>query len=162
MTASAAAADDLIIADFEGDQYAPWTVSGEAFGTAPAKGPLPGQMNVEGFRGKGLVNSFNKGDDSTGTLTSQGFRIERKYLAFLIGGGMNAEKLALQLLVDGKAVRSATGPNDRPGGTEALAQGSWDVSELSGKSATLRIIDEAKGSWGHINVDHIMQTDRRH
>jgi fructan beta-fructosidase len=79
ITASAAAADDLIIADFEGDQYAPWTVSGEAFGAAPAKGPLPGQMNVEGFRGKGLVNSFNKGDDSIGSLTSPGFRIERKY-----------------------------------------------------------------------------------
>jgi sucrose-6-phosphate hydrolase SacC (GH32 family) len=152
-------ADDLMIADFEGDAYAPWTVIGEAFGSGPAHGPLAGQMNVEGFKGKGLVNSFNKGDDSTGSLTSPEFRIERKYLSFLIGGGMSAEKLALQLLVDGKAVRSATGPNDRPGGTEALAQGSWDVSELSGKSATLRIIDEAKGSWGHINVDHIMQTD---
>ena len=148
-----------MIADFEGDTYAPWTVIGEAFGSGPAHGPLAGQMNVEGFKGKGLVNSFNKGDDSTGSLTSPEFRIERKYLSFLIGGGMSAEKLALQLLVDGKAVRSATGPNDRPGGTEALAQGSWDVSELSGKSATLRIIDEAKGSWGHINVDHIMQTD---
>jgi sucrose-6-phosphate hydrolase SacC (GH32 family) len=152
-------ADDLMIADFEGDTYAPWTVTGEAFGSGPAHGPLAGQMNVEGFKGKGLVNSFNKGDDSTGSLTSPEFRIERKYLSFLIGGGMSAEKLTLQLLVDGKAVRSATGPNDRPGGTEALAQGSWDVSELSGKSATLRIIDEAKGSWGHINVDHIMQTD---
>ena len=157
--ASPLQADDLMIADFEGDTYAPWTVIGEAFGSGPAHGPLAGQMNVEGFKGKGLVNSFNKGDDSTGSLTSPEFRIERKYLSFLIGGGMSAEKLALQLLVDGKAVRSATGPNDRPGGTEALAQGSWDVSELSGKSATLRIIDEAKGSWGHINVDHIMQTD---
>jgi sucrose-6-phosphate hydrolase SacC (GH32 family) len=156
---TARAADDVIVADFERDTHAPWTVTGEAFGSGPARGALPGQMHVDGFNGAGLVNSFNKGDDSTGSLTSPEFRIERKYLSFLIGGGMNAEKLALQLLVDGKAVRSATGPNDRPGGTEALAQGSWDVSELSGKSATLRIIDEAKGSWGHINVDHIMQTD---
>ena len=156
---TARAADDVIVADFERDTHAPWTVTGEAFGSGPARGALPGQMHVDGFNGAGLVNSFNKGDDSTGSLTSPEFRLERKYLSFLIGGGMNAEKLALQLLVDGKAVRSATGPNDRPGGTEALAQGSWDVSELSGKSATLRIIDEAKGSWGHINVDHIMQTD---
>ena len=157
--AAPAVGADLLIADFEGDTYTPWQVTGDAFGSAPAKGALPGQMHVEGFNGKGLVNSFNKGDDSTGSLTSPEFRIERKYLSFLIGGGMSAEKLALQLLVDGKAVRSATGPNDRPGGTEALAQGSWDVSELSGKSAMLRIIDEATGGWGHINVDHIMQTD---
>jgi sucrose-6-phosphate hydrolase SacC (GH32 family) len=161
IAASAAVADDLIIADFEGDQYAPWQVTGEAFGVAPAKGPLPGQMNVEGFRGKGLVNSFNKGDDSTGTLTSPGFRIERKFLAFLISGGMNAEKLALQLLVDGKVVRSATGSNDRPGGSEALTQGSWDVAEFAGRTGVMRIIDDAKGGWGHLNVDHIVQTDEK-
>ena len=55
-------------------------------------------------------------------LTSPEFRIERKFLAFLIGGGKNPEKLAVQLLIEGKVVRSATGPNDRSGGSEALAQ----------------------------------------
>jgi len=154
-------ADDLLIADFEGESYAPWTVTGEAFGSGPAHGPLAGQMNVEGFKGKGLVNSFNKGDDSTGSLTSPEFRIERKFISFLIGGGRNAEKLTLQLLVDGKVVRKATGPNEQAGGSEALQQDAWDVAEFSGKSAILRIIDEAKGGWGHINVDHIAQTDTK-
>jgi sucrose-6-phosphate hydrolase SacC (GH32 family) len=107
------------------------------------------------------VNSFFNGDDTTGTLTSPEFRIERKYIAFLIGGGRNEEKLALQLVVDGKLVRSATGPNDRPGGSEVLAQESWDVSDFAGKAAVLRIVDDAKGGWGHINVDHIVQTDRK-
>jgi sucrose-6-phosphate hydrolase SacC (GH32 family) len=65
------------------------------------------------------------------------------------------------LLVDGKVVRSATGPNDKPGGSEALAPGSWDVSEFAGKMATLRIVDDAKGGWGHLNVDHIVQTDTK-
>jgi sucrose-6-phosphate hydrolase SacC (GH32 family) len=154
-------ADDLMIADFEGESYAPWTVSGEAFGSGPAHGPLAGQMNVEGFIGKGLVNSFNKGDDSTGTLTSPEFRIERKFISFLIGGGRNAEKLSLQLLVDGKVVRTSTGPNEQAGGSEALQQDAWDVAEFFGKSAILRIIDEARGGWGHINVDHIVQTDTK-
>ena len=152
-------ANDLVIADFEGESYAPWQVAGTAFGPGPAQGTLPGQMHVEGFKGKGLVNSFYKGDDSTGSLTSPEFRIEKKFISFLIGGGMNMEKLALQLVVDGKVVRSATGPNDRPGGSEALAPGSWEVVEIAGKTATLRIIDEAKGGWGHVNVDHIQQTD---
>ncbi len=154
-------ADDLLIADFEGESYAPWTVAGEAFGSGPAHGPLAGQMNVEGFKGKGLVNSFNKGDDSTGSLTSPEFRIERKFISFLIGGGMNVEKLALQLMVDGKVVRKATGPNLQAGGSEALQQDAWDVTEFSGKSATLSIIDEAMGGWGHLNVDHILQTDAK-
>ncbi len=152
---------DIVIADFEGDSYAPWTATGEAFGPGPARGALPGQMSVTGFLGKGLVNTFYNGDGSTGTLVSPEFRIERKFIAFLIGGGKNQEKLALQLLVDGKVVRSATGENDRPGGSEELAQESWDVSEFAGKTAVLRIVDDATGGWGHINVDHIVQTDTR-
>jgi hypothetical protein len=55
------AADDILIADFEGTTYGNWKVTGEAFGPGPARGTLPGQMTVEGFKGKGLVNSFFKG-----------------------------------------------------------------------------------------------------
>src|SRR5688572_1358084 len=86
---SIAAAQDILMADFEKDTYAPWTVTGEAFGAEPARGTLPGQMHVNGFRGKGLANSFVNGDDTTGTLTSPEFRIERNYIAFLVGGGKN-------------------------------------------------------------------------
>jgi len=154
------AADDLVIADFEGETYAPWTVTGDAFGPGPAKGSLPGQMDVGGFKGRGLVNSFHRGDDSTGVLTSPEFVIQRKYIAFLIGGGKK-ESLAMELWVDGKAVRSASGPNVQSGGSEALSADSWDVGEWAGKKATLRIVDNAKGGWGHINVDHIVQTDTK-
>ena len=155
------AADDLLLADFEGNDYGHWKATGEAFGPGPARGTLPGQMKVEGFHGKGLANSFFKGDNSTGSLVSPEFRIERKFIAFLIGGGKNPETLALQLLVDGKVVRSASGPNDKPGGSEALAPQSWAVAEFTGQTATLRIVDDAKGGWGHINVDQILQTDRK-
>jgi len=157
----ACAAEDLLIADFEATTYGNWTVTGDAFGPGPARGTLPGQMAVGGFKGQGLVNTFFKGDDSTGSLTSPEFRIERPFLAFLIGGGGNPDKLALQLLIDGKVVRRATGPNTQSGGSEALAQESWDVSEFAGRNATIRILDDAKGGWGHLNVDHIVQTDTR-
>lgn len=152
---------DVVIADFESETYGQWRIEGTAFGKGPARGTLPNQMHVDGFVGKGLVNSFLGGDDSTGSLTSSEFRIERKWITFLIGGGKNQERLALQLLVDDKVVRLATGANDRPGGSEALHQQSWDVAEFSGKTAVLRIIDHAKGGWGHINVDHIIQTDSK-
>ena len=155
------AADDILIADFEGRDYGQWKTTGEAFGPGPARGTLPGQMRVEGFKGKGLVNSFYQGDRTTGTLTSPEFKVERKFIGFLIGGGKDAENLRMNLLVDGKAVRNATGPNDRPGGSEALAQESWDVSEFIGKTAVIQIVDQAKGGWGHINIDQIVQTDRK-
>lgn len=155
------AADDIVIADFEGQDYGAWKTTGNAFGPGPAQGKLAGQMPVDGFQGHGLVNSFFGGDDSTGTLTSTEFRVERKFIGFLIGGGKNETKLALQLLIDGSVVRSATGSNDKPGGSETLEASCWDVTELIGKTAVLRIVDDAKGGWGHINVDHVFQSDTR-
>jgi sucrose-6-phosphate hydrolase SacC (GH32 family) len=155
------AADDILIADFEGPDYGQWKTIGEAFGPGPAQGTLPGQMQVDGYKGKGLVNSFYKGDGSTGTLTSPPFKIERKFISFLIGGGKDTEKTCMNLLIDGRIVRNATGPNDKPGGSETLAPDSWDVSEFAGQNAVIQIVDQATGGWGHINVDHIVQTDRK-
>jgi len=158
---TARAADDILIADFEGANYGSWTVEGTAFGGAPAHGTLPGQMNVEGFAGKGLANSFNGGDAATGKLTSPEFKIERPNLSFLIGGGGYEKTTCMNLLVDGKIVRTATGPNTQPGGSESLAPMAWDVSEFSGKTAKIEIVDAATGGWGHINVDQIVLTDRK-
>ncbi|HEY0456825.1 MAG TPA: glycoside hydrolase family 32 protein [Verrucomicrobiae bacterium] len=155
------AADDILIADFEGADYGSWKTTGEAFGPGPARGTLPGQMHVDGYMGKGLANSFYQGDTSTGTLTSPEFRIERRFITFLIGGGKDTQKTCINLLVGGKIVRNATGPNDKSGGTEALAPSFWDVSELAGARAVIQIVDMAKGGWGHINVDQIVQTDRK-
>ena len=77
LTCPVFAAPEIVIADFEMSSYEPWTVTGEAFGPGPAQGALPGQMGVDGFRGKGLVNTFFNGDDSTGSRTSPEFQIER-------------------------------------------------------------------------------------
>jgi fructan beta-fructosidase len=152
---------DVIFADFEGDDYGGWQASGAAFGTAPAHGTLPGQMPVSGFLGKGLVNSFLGGDGPTGKLTSPEFKIERKYIRFLIGGGGYEHQTCTNLLVDGKVVRSATGPNTQPGGSEQLEPTAWNVGDLLGQTARLEIVDDASGGWGHINVDQIVFTDER-
>lgn len=151
---------DLIIADFEGSDYGGWRATGNAFGTAPAQGTLPNQMAVSGFEGRGLVNTFLGGDSAMGTLTSPEFKIERSNLEFLIGGGYERVRLRLELIVAGKAVRWSTGRNRVPGGSEALARDGWRLSGLQGKLALLRIVDQATGGWGHINVDQIVQTDR--
>ncbi len=160
-TANLRAADDLLLADFEGPDYGAWRTTGKAFGPGPAHGTLPGQMPVDGFLGQGLVNSFHQGDGTTGTLTSPAFKIERPFIRFLIGGGKDAAKTCMNLLVDGQVVRNATGPNDKPGGSEALAPDYWEVREFLGQSALIQIVDQATGGWGHINVDQIVQTDRK-
>jgi fructan beta-fructosidase len=158
---AAAEREDILVADFEGDDYGAWKATGEAFGRGPARGTLPNQMPVSGFRGKGLVNSFNGGDATTGTLTSPPFKVERKYLNFLVGGGKHPGQTCVILLVGGKVVRTATGPNDQAGGSERLDWHTWDVGEYAGKEAVIEIVDSHTGGWGHVNVDHIVQGDKR-
>jgi sucrose-6-phosphate hydrolase SacC (GH32 family) len=160
-TGALCAADPIVIADFEGPDYGAWKTTGTAFGDGPAQGTLPKQMHVDGFLGHGLVNSFDGGDGATGTLTSPSFKIERKYLTFLIGGGGWPGETCMNLLLDGKVVRTATGPNTKPGGSEHLAPAAWDVAEFAGRQAVIQIVDQRKGGWGHINVDQIVLTDDR-
>lgn len=154
-----AATPDTLFADFESADYAGWSAEGTAFGSGPAHGTLPGQMSVSGFRGQGLVNSFLGGDASQGTLTSPAFTVRHAFISFLIGGGGFEQKTCMNLLVDGREVRTATGPNTLSGGSEALVPSHWNVSEFLGRQAQLQIVDHATGGWGHINVDHIVFTD---
>ena len=143
-----------VFADFEGDDYGDWRATGNAFGRRPVSGKIGGQQNVDGFRGRGLVNSFADGDKAEGTLKSPEFNISHDYLSFLIGGGNHAGKTCLNLLVDDRVARSATGD-----AAERLAWKSWDVRDLRGKNATLEVVDRHTGGWGHINVDHILMAD---
>ncbi|WSL21444.1 GH32 C-terminal domain-containing protein [Streptomyces sp. NBC_01283] len=149
-----------VLADFEGGSYGDWTSTGDAFGSAPATGTLPNQQEVSGFLGGGLVNTFRDGDSTTGTLTSPEFTIDKDYVNFLVGGGSHPagseNPTVVELLVDGKAVHSTTGKD-----TETLNWASWDVKDLAGKKARIRIVDDHTGGWGHLNVDHIMLSDTK-
>ena len=155
--ATRAQSSDIVIADFEGDDYRDWSVTGEAFGPGPARGTLAKQMPVSGFAGQRLANSYVNGDATTGTLTSPEFTIERDFVAFLIGGGGFEGKTAVNLLVDDQVVRTATGIKE---GSEELRPAAWDVKEFRGKQARIRIVDDAKDGWGHVLVDHVVQTDK--
>lgn len=152
---------DLLIADFEESSYGQWNVEGTAFGEGPAEGSLPSQMKVTGYLGHGLANSFHNGDGSVGVLTSAPFTIKRNFINFLIGGGGYTGETCMNLLVDNRKVRSATGSNTRPGGSEALVWHTWDVGDLQGRTAQLQVVDRRTGGWGHINVDQIVQSDQR-
>lgn len=147
---------EILLADFEGEDYGDWETTGTAFGDGPARGTLPDQNEVTGYRGEGLVNTFLGGDGAQGTLTSPPFTINRRYINFLVGGGNHVGQTCIDLIVDGEVVRSTTGQNE-----ERLRPRSWRVREFEGKEARIRIVDEHSGHWGHINVDHIVLSDVR-
>jgi len=161
LSSFAMAAEDIVINDFEAKDYGDWKVEGKAFGKAPAKGTLDRQQRVSGFEGKQLVNTFLGGDDPKGKLTSPEFTIEREFINLLVGGGNHPGKTCVNLLIDGKVVASATGRNENDGGSEFLNWQTWEVKKYKGKKATIVILDDQGGSWGHINVDQIVQSDKK-
>lgn len=128
--------------------------SGPAFRAAPSRGATDRQQPVSGFLGRGLVNTFDPdGDGSKGTLTSPAFKLNQRYLHFLIGGGSHAET-GVELVVDGKPVRAAHGRD-----TEQLAWTTFDLADLRGREARIRIVDRHTGPWGHVLADHFVLSD---
>ena len=145
---------DLIIADFEGQDYGDWQATGEAFGLKPARGNLEFQKDVIGFKGIGFANSLSDGDKAQGMLTSPKFQVRRKFVNFLIGGGNYHNKTCVNLVIDDQIVRTATGNNQAK-----LAAVTWNVSEFADKTARIEIVDKHSGGWGHISLDHIALTN---
>ena len=140
----------ILIDDFERDNYGSWTRTGEAFGTAPS---VPTTV-AAGFLGNRFVYSFVPDNSSQGKLVSADFVIQKKYISFLIGGGYHPNDAYIKLVINGQPVRSSTGMNE-----DIMKWRNWEVSSLVGQTAHIEIIDSATLAWGHINVDHIIQSD---
>jgi beta-fructofuranosidase len=145
---------DVVLADFEGDSYAPWKTGLTAFGPRPARVP----PSAPGAVGRGYATSAAdpvKDVALRGSLESPEFTVERDYLNFLIGGGHHAFRAALSLWVDGRVVRTTSG-ND----SDRLAWATWDLRELRGRRAWLGLYDQCiEDPRGHVMVDQIALSD---
>ncbi|RIK80110.1 MAG: hypothetical protein DCC68_11740 [Planctomycetota bacterium] len=158
------AAEAVVFENFERGDYTSWTATGNAFGERPQTlktiAPYQGRINAVG---EWFVNSHNvrrgedirRGDEYTGTLASREFAVAHDYVTFWIGGGAHAGRTCMNLLVDGKVVRSTTGRNNNQ-----MSFDRWDVRELKGRTARIEIVDAETGGWGNIGVDEIVFTDR--
>jgi len=140
----------ILIDDFENSNYDGWSVTGNSFGSSPAVG----KIIVSGYRDSKLTNSFLISNAAQGKMVSSEFAIEKKYISFLIGGGYYPGKAYIKLVVNGEVVKTSTGLNE-----DLLKWRNWDVSSFVGQTGRIEIVDSATGRWGHINVDHIIQTD---
>lgn len=146
-----AADGDLVVADFNEAAWATgWTATGNAWGAGPM---TPARQRVDDTAGAGFASSFNQGDRGTGVLTSPVFAIRRAYVHLLVGGGKDASKVRVELVVDGQVVHSASGRN-----AADLDPVSWDVAKWQGKNAQIRAVDDSTGGWGFIAFDHVVQS----
>jgi hypothetical protein len=114
-----------------------------------------------------------QGDAPVGTLLSAPFSTNQQFVSFLVGGGNDVNRLRVELLVQlppseqrtslppigiGQRVElpdgtytvesHVTGRND-----EVMRREQFDLTHYPGRMARIRIVDQATGPWGHINVD---------
>lgn len=139
--------------DFETGTLQDWTAEGNAFAGQPIKGDTvkprkPGEQSAH--VGDYWIGGYEKsGDNEIGTLTSVPFEVKHPWVSFLIGGG--SEKHTRMEIVEadgGKVFAQFQGTN-----VETMRRESVDVTALMGKRIFVRIIDEYRSGWGHINFD---------
>ncbi len=141
---------------FEGDGFGDWQTTGSAFGISPVHGKLDGmEKPFTAYSNDSFALSAHGGDDATGTIVSPEFTIKDDHLVFLIAGGDQAGKTAVQLLVDDEVVLEATGNR-----TKRFEPVRWNLTRFKGKTARIRAVDDAKGEWGFIAADDFTLTDR--
>lgn len=163
-TAIAQPLPDILFEDWHQGAYVGWTVQGAAFGTGPIK--KSAALSYQGDLGgdtEYVVNSHaaapgkevGERDNATGKLVSRAFTIERGAIRFWIGGGSHKGKTCLNLVVDGKVVRTATGKD-----SNRMAQQNFDVRDLKGRQAVIEVVDAQTGAWGNVGVGRIIFTDQ--
>ncbi|RYZ10333.1 MAG: hypothetical protein EOO73_01810 [Myxococcales bacterium] len=130
-----------------------WHATGDAFESWPTRTHFKGQGELIGVNG-GFINTFHatRGNAATGTLESAPFELMGDLLVFRMGGGKDAQKLRVELLVDGAVKYTTTG---RRG--DQLSRRQWDITALRDKQAVLRVVDESAEPWGYLSLDEIVQ-----
>ncbi len=143
--------------DFESGDLTGWTVTGSAFSNADVTNAVNwswgGPFNQHGAY---HLWSFKEGEDSqTGSIQTQNFRLGGDgKITCLLGGGFDINTLYLALVraSDGSILMKATGTNND---SEAYISKTLDAKDFIGTDCYIKIVDNATGGWGHLNVDNI-------
>ena len=146
------------IFDFEGDlSLQQWNSTGTAFDNQPTLLDnllaRTGQaVNHEGTQWVGTrenrrrrsdIPGSTQGNDPIGTLTSPEFLITGSKLYFLFAGTADESKSRVELLIEGNVARTSFSKT----GNESLVPMSWDVKQLVGRLAQIRIVDSGSDTF---------------
>jgi len=139
--------------NFEKGSLEDWTASGNAFEGQPVRGDVVAKRRADmksEHEGEFWIGGFEKqGDKGTGTLTSTPFIVDKPFASFLIAGGStNETRMELVEKETNKVVHKSIG-----NGTENLRLVVVDLGKNQGKECFIRLVDESKNGWGHLNFD---------
>ncbi len=147
--------------DFEKGTLEDWTATGNAFEGQPIKGDTVGPRrrgSRSGHQGDYWIGGFEKVQDApTGTLTSVPFVVRHPFATFLMNGGSHeSTRVELVRQDSGRVCYMINGQDD-----EEMRQIVVDLRGHMGKEIFIRLVDEHKGGWGHVNFDHFRFQDIR-
>jgi putative membrane-bound dehydrogenase-like protein len=151
----AVASDGRIVnLDFEAGNLRDWTATGNAFDGQPVEGDSVFKRRKDmksQHRGNRWIGTFEiAGDAATGTLTSRPFKVSARFASFLVGGG-DSKETRIELWRVGEQTPFFQVSGKR---RENMSQVVVDLQRVQDKEMFLRIVDESRNGWGHINFDH--------
>ena len=143
--------------DFESGTLDGWRATGNAFRDQPIRNDTISNRwpnHTSNKQGDFFIGGFEiVKDQATGTLESPVFRITHPYASMLLAGG-NTPATRLEIVLchedgaNGEVLFTALGNQ-----SEQMRRLVADLRNHQGRLARLRLVDESRGGWGHLNFD---------
>lgn len=154
---------DIKYDDFEKANFDKWDKLGKAFDSPVHVDSI--SERIENVQGKFVAFSNYNSQipyEDQGKLVSKRFIINRKYINLLLAGSKHDTRICINLIVNNRIVKTATGENDY-----FLRSVFWDVTALEGEEAIIEIVDAMSQvdyplTYGNLIVDHVVFTDAKH
>lgn len=144
--------------NFETGTLEGWKAEGDAWEGQPIKGdtvtprkPSEHSNHAGTYWIGGYEKVFDKG---TGTLTSEAFEVTHPFASFLVGGGKSNQTRVELVAEGGEVIDKASGRD-----VENMSRHVTDLTKWKGKKIFIRLVDEGKGGWGHVNFDDFVFHD---
>lgn len=138
---------------FEKGTLEGWKAEGDAWEKQPVEGDTVAarKRGNSQHAGKFWLGGYERiGDKGTGTLTSSSFVATHPWASFLIGAAPDAKTERVEIVdeASGKVIHSSSAAQQ-----ENMKRVAVNLESVSGKRIFIRIVDQFKGGWGHVNFD---------
>ncbi len=143
-----------VFEDFESDTFEGWRAEGTAFGDGPVTKERAAE-EMEGVVGNRFATSLYGEGNGKGRLVSDPFTVPMRYIVFEGEGHMIPEEIDVQLVVNGRVVRTAVGFSNGE-----LTIRYWNVHPFVGEQARIQVIDRRSGNRRSLGIDQIYFTNR--
>ncbi|MCF7784516.1 MAG: DUF1080 domain-containing protein [Prosthecobacter sp.] len=146
---------------FETGTLAGWKAEGDAWEKQPIEGDtvtIRKRGNSQ-HAGKFWLGGYERiGDKGTGTLTSTSFTVTHPWASFLLGAAADANTERVEIVEEatGKVIQSSSAIQQ-----ENMKRVAVNLESVAGKRIFIRIVDQSKSGWGHVNFDDFVFHDQK-